>query len=177
MTTLTTPAKEIYELAATIRAAGVDLDPLIEHMKTHELAISGFDLEREEQLIITAAADKIDSFYYQTGLGDYETLWHFWHLIESHPDDVCLEMPIEDIKAELTAVGFLPYPAFESIVYEDMTDEMLDMAPLARPETGETHVMAHEAMVRFSQSARPIDHDICWAAYIRPLAIHMRGNR
>ena len=174
---MTTPAKEIYELAATIRAAGVDLDPLVEHMKTHELAISGFDLEREEQLIITAAADKIDSFYYQTGLGDYETLWHFWYLIESHPDDVCLEMPIEDIKAELTAVGFLPYPAFESIVYEDMSDEMLDMAPLARQETGETYVMAHEAMVKFSKSGRPVGLEACWAAYIRPLAFHMRGNR
>ena len=174
---MTTPAKEIYELAATIRAAGVGLEPLIEHMKTHELAISEFDLELEAEPIIVEAADKIDDFYYQSGLGDYEILWHFWYLIEQHPDDVCLEMPIEDIKAELTAVGFLPYPAFESIALEDMTDEMLDMAPLARQETGETHVMAHEAMTRFSQSGRPVDHDICWAAYIRPLAIHMRGNQ
>lgn len=174
---MTTPAKEIYELAATIRAAGVDLEPLVEHMKTHELALSAIDLELEAQPIITTAADKIDDFYHQSGLGDYEMLWHFWYLIEQHPDEVCLEMPIEEIKAELTAVGFLPYPAFESIALEDMTDEMLDMAPLARQETGETHVMAHEAMTRFSQSGRPVDHDICWAAYIRPLAIHMRGNR
>lgn len=174
---MTTPAKEIYELAATIRAAGVDLEPLVEHMKTHELAISEFDLEREAEPIITAAADKIDNFYYQSGLGDYEMLWHFWYLIEQHPDEVCFEMPIEDIKAELTAVGFLPYPAFESIVYEDMTDEMLDMAPLARQETGETYVMAHEAMVKFSKSGRPVGLDVCWAAYIRPLAIHMRSSR
>ena len=174
---MTTPAKEIYELAATIRAAGVDLEPLVEHMKTHELALSAIDLELEAQPIITAAADKIDDFYHQSGLGDYEMLWHFWHLIEQHPDEVCLEMPIEEIKAELTAAGFLPYPAFESIALEDMTDEMLDMAPLARQETAETHVMAHEAMTKFSQSGRPVDHDICWAAYIRPLAIHMRGNQ
>ena len=174
---MTTPAKEIYELAATIRAAGVDLEPLIEHMNTHELALSAIDLELEAQPIVTAAADKIDDFYHQTGLGDYEMLWHFWYLIEQRPDEACLEMPIEEIKAELTAVGFLPYPAFESIALEDMTDEMLDMAPLARQETAETHVMAHEAMTRFSQSGRPVDHDICWAAYIRPLAIHMRSNR
>lgn len=174
----TTAATKIYEAAAYLRAAGVNVEELVAHMQANEMPMTAWDFDREDN-ILREAATKIANFYYEEDEADYEeyeTLWHFWYLVQYHPDEIQLTKDVEDIEAELTELGYLPNEDIEAVALEELDDETAAMAPLPREETGEAYGLAWDLMNRFAEQGRRVELEPVWAAYLLPLILEIRKD-